>query len=109
MKRDLRELEAALATLDRQHLRRTRRTVESYPNPENRVEVIVDGRPLIDFCSNDYLGLAHHPKLAEAITAVARQGTGSGAAHLVTGHGREHARLEEALAAYTGRERALLF
>jgi len=110
MRRDPQEVKAALATLDRQHLRRIRRTVERYSESGNRTGVIVDGRPLIDFCGNDYLGLAHHPKLAEAMTAAAvREGTGSGAAHLITGHGLEHARLEESLAIYTGRERVLLF
>jgi 8-amino-7-oxononanoate synthase len=62
------------------------------------------------FCSNDYLGLAHHPELISALQAAAAQfGVGSGAAHLITGHSKPHQRLEEELAAYTGRERALLF
>ncbi|HXA93811.1 MAG TPA: aminotransferase class I/II-fold pyridoxal phosphate-dependent enzyme, partial [Steroidobacteraceae bacterium] len=69
-----------------------------------------DGRTLVDFSSNDYLGLAHHPAVAAAMSACAhRTGAGSGASHLVTGHGIEHARLEEELAAFLGRERALLF
>jgi 8-amino-7-oxononanoate synthase len=69
-----------------------------------------DGRTLVDFSSNDYLGLAHHPGVAAAMSACAvRMGAGSGASHLVTGHGVEHARLEEELAAFVGRERALLF
>jgi 8-amino-7-oxononanoate synthase len=64
----------------------------------------------VDFSSNDYLGLARHPQLIEAMTrAAGRHGAGSGAAHLVSGHGAEHAALEEELAAFTGRERALLF
>src|SRR5207302_11216636 len=62
------------------------------------------------FGSNDYLGLARHPAVAAAMSeCAARCGAGSGASHLVTGHGTEHARLEEELAAFTGRERALLF
>ncbi|MCX7512537.1 8-amino-7-oxononanoate synthase [Frateuria sp. STR12] len=67
-------------------------------------------RRLLAFCSNDYLGLAQHPQLIAAFKRVADdEGVGSTAAHLVCGHRREHAELEEALADWTGRERALLF
>ena len=70
----------------------------------------VDGRDVTAFCSNDYLGLADHPRVTEAfIEAAQRWGVGSGAAHLVSGHCREHRLLEEALAEFTGRPRALLF
>ena len=104
------DLAAALAQLDREHLRRSRRTVDGFVEPGNRVNALVDGQPVIDFCSNDYLGLARHPAVAAAMAACAEQlGAGSGASHLVTGHGAEHARLEEELAAFTGRERAVLF
>ncbi|MBV8741302.1 MAG: 8-amino-7-oxononanoate synthase [Sinobacteraceae bacterium] len=110
MKRRSSELRAALSAIDRQHLRRTRRDVERFPDPANRTLLHLQGRDVIDFSSNDYLGLAHHPELVEAMAAcAARCGAGSGAAHLITGHGIEHAHLEEELAAYTGRERALLF
>lgn len=62
------------------------------------------------FASNDYLGLAGHPALAAAaIDALQRYGTGAGASHLISGHHRAHAELEEALAEFTGRPRALLF
>lgn len=65
---------------------------------------------LIDFASNDYLGLASDPRVIEAQYQGARlQGAGSGASHLVTGHCRAHHELEEALAQHTGRQRALLF
>jgi 8-amino-7-oxononanoate synthase len=65
---------------------------------------------LLSFCSNDYLGLAQHPQLIAALTRAARQGgVGSTSAHLICGHRTEHAELEEALAVWTGRERALLF
>ncbi|RYD90112.1 MAG: 8-amino-7-oxononanoate synthase, partial [Sphingobacteriales bacterium] len=65
---------------------------------------------LINFCSNDYLSLAAHPKLQEAFTQAARQyGFGSGASHLVCGHSAPHQALEEELAAFTGRPRALVF
>src|SRR5687767_14692524 len=110
MKRDLRAVKRALSELDRQHLRRFRRTVEEISAPESGSCVVVEGRQLINFCGNDYLGLARHPALAAAMSEAAqRYGCGSGASHLVTGHGVEHERLEEELAAFTGRERALLF
>jgi 8-amino-7-oxononanoate synthase len=110
MRRESTALKAALSEVDRQHLRRRRHTVEAFPVEANRAEVVVQGRRLVDFCSNDYLGLARHPKIVEAFrAAAATYGCGSGAAHLVTGHGLEHAALEEELAAFTGRERALLF
>jgi 8-amino-7-oxononanoate synthase len=103
-------LEPALEEIERQHLRRRRATVETFPQPGSHTEVIVDGRRLVDFSSNDYLGLAAHPALAAAMAeCAARCGAGSGASHLISGHGREHAALEEELAAFIGRPRALLF
>jgi 8-amino-7-oxononanoate synthase len=110
MKRRSSDLAAALAQLDREHLRRTRRTVDGFTELGNRVSTSIAGQSLIDFSSNDYLGLARHPAIAAAMAECAtRTGAGSGASHLVTGHGAEHAALEEELAAFTGRERALLF
>jgi 8-amino-7-oxononanoate synthase len=110
MKRSWSEIQAALAHLDREHLRRARRTIDQFSEPGSRVAAIVDGRPVVDFSSNDYLGLARHPAVAAAMSeCAARLGAGSGASHLVTGHGAEHERLEEELAAFTERERALLF
>jgi 8-amino-7-oxononanoate synthase len=74
------------------------------------VRVIVDGTPMLSFCSNDYLGLANHPKIAQAMTAaIEKYGVGSGASHLVDGHHREHELLEQELAVFTGREKTLLF
>src|ERR1051325_48698 len=109
MKRDSSALKAALSDVDRQHLRRRQRTVESFPVEGSRAEVIVEGQRLVDFCSNDYLGFARHPKIVAAMCETgARTGVGGGAAQLVTGHGKEHAALEEEIAAFTGRERALL-
>jgi 8-amino-7-oxononanoate synthase len=71
---------------------------------------VVDGREVLSFCSNDYLGLASHPEVIAAFKRGADEyGVGSGAAHLVNGHTRAHQALEEELAAFTGRERALLF
>ncbi|OZB61932.1 MAG: 8-amino-7-oxononanoate synthase [Lysobacterales bacterium 14-68-21] len=87
-------------------LLRRARTVEHAEGPWLEIE----GRRLLGFCSNDYLGLAQHPQLIAAFKRVADdEGVGSTAAHLVCGHRREHAMLEEALADWTGRERALLF
>jgi 8-amino-7-oxononanoate synthase len=109
MKPNEQTLKDALHGLERLSLRRVRSTVEPDAGPDSR-RVIVDGRSLVDFSSNDYLGLARHPALAEAMCQSARRsGAGSGASHLVSGHGVEHAQLEEELAAFTGRERALLF
>lgn len=73
-------------------------------------QVMVDGTPLLAFCSNDYLGLANHPEVIDAWRAGAeRWGVGGGASHLVIGHSLPHHELELALAEFTGRPRALLF
>jgi len=72
--------------------------------------VQVSGKHYLNFCSNDYLGLANHPKIQEAmIDATRKYGVGSGASHLVCGHSEEHHALEHELAEFTGRDRALLF
>ncbi|GIZ12651.1 8-amino-7-oxononanoate synthase [Pseudomonas sp. NCCP-436] len=72
--------------------------------------VQVDGQKLLAFCSNDYLGLASHPEVIRALrTGAERWGVGGGASHLVIGHGAPHHELEQALAEFTGRPRALLF
>ena len=106
----MRSLEQAVAQLEAASLRRRRLTVESFAAPGTRVQLTVGGRELTDFSSNDYLGLARHPALAQAMASCARNaGAGSAASHLVSGHGREHQQLEEELADFTGRERALLF
>jgi 8-amino-7-oxononanoate synthase len=102
-------LRARLAQLAAQHLQRRRRTVTAIDSAAGPT-VVVDGRRLVNFCGNDYLGLNAHPALATAMSACAAiAGAGSGASHLVTGHGLEHEKLEEALAQFTGRRRALLF
>jgi 8-amino-7-oxononanoate synthase len=109
MKRQASALEAALAQLQAAQLRRARVTV-AHRAASGRSLRLADGRELIDFSSNDYLGLARHPALADAMArCAAESGAGSGASHLVTGHGAEHEQLEQELAAFTGRERALLF
>lgn len=100
------ELALELAERDAQHLYRSRRVVDSPQGPELRI----DGQDVLNFCSNDYLGLAADPRVSEALTEGAqRYGSGSGAAHLICGHSSAHHALEEELAAFTGRERALLF
>lgn len=69
-----------------------------------------DGQQLLAFCSNDYLGLANHPEVIAALRAGAEKwGVGGGASHLVIGHSTPHHQLEEALADFSGRPRALLF
>ncbi|QYZ66512.1 MAG: 8-amino-7-oxononanoate synthase [Gammaproteobacteria bacterium (ex Lamellibrachia satsuma)] len=90
----------------RDDLYRARRTVDGPQRPE----LLVDGRPMLSFCSNDYLGLANHPEMVRALQQGAgRYGVGSASAHLISGHSRAHEELEEALAVFTGRPRALLF
>lgn len=100
------ELDTGLAQLTAEGLQRRRRTLDSPCGPA----AVVDGRPLLAFCSNDYLGLAQHPAIVAAVqAAAARWGVGSGASHVVSGHARPHEQLEERLAAFVGRERALYF
>lgn len=87
-------------------LYRQRPLLESPQGPE----AVVDGRAMLAFCSNDYLGLANHPEVIAALRAGAeRWGAGGGASHLVIGHSGPHHELELALAEFTGRPRALLF
>ncbi len=102
----MQDLAGQLQQLRAQHLYRSRRLLEG---PQG-AQIRVDGRDMLAFCSNDYLGLANHPRIIQALqTAAQRYGVGSGAAHLVNGHSREHQALEEELADFTGRPRALLF
>jgi 8-amino-7-oxononanoate synthase len=99
-------LGAALSRRSVEGLYRQRLTLESAQGPTVRLQ----GREYLNFCSNDYLGLASHPKVIEGLRAAAVEyGAGSGASHLVCGHSRPHHQLEEALAEFTGRPRALLF
>ena len=89
-----------------QGLYRSRRAISSAQG----VELQLDGRRVVNFCSNDYLGLANHPTVVSAFkSAVDDYGVGSGSAHLICGHSMAHHALEEELAAFTGRDRALLF
>lgn len=100
------KLKAQLTEREQARLYRHRQVLES---PQG-VDVVVNGERYVNFSSNDYLGLASHPKVIEALADGARKwGVGSGAAHLVSGHSLPHHALEEELAEFTGRARALLF
>ena len=100
------DLESALERRRADGLYRSRRISDGPQGPERTV----DGRRVLSFCSNDYLGLAGDSRIATAMKrGVDRYGVGSGAAHLINGHSHAHHALEEELAEFTGRERALLF
>lgn len=102
----MRDLVAELGEIDRQGLYRHRRLLDS---PQG-ARVRVDGREYLSFCSNDYLGLAADPRIAEVAAESIRQGgLGAGASHLLSGHHRAHDDLERALARFAGLPRALLF
>jgi 8-amino-7-oxononanoate synthase len=102
----LQTLASRVAERERAGLLRHARTLDAVRG----VRVTVNGRELLNFCSNDYLGLAQDARIVKALQNAANEaGVGSTAAHLVCGHHREHARLEEALCEWTGREAALLF
>jgi len=104
------QLARSLTQLTTAHLRRRRRLIEAVPDPADPTRVQVEGRLLRNFCGNDYLGLAAHPALISAAAdCMSRFGFGAGASHLVSGHSLEHHALEQELADFTGRERALLF
>ena len=97
---------ARLAALAEQDLLRSRVVLDSPCGPDAQV----DGRHFVSFAGNDYLGLANHPEVGDALReGVARWGSGAGASHLVSGHQRPHEDLEQALAAFVGLPRALFF
>ena len=102
----MKDLAAELTRLQEEHLYRRRRIIDG---PQG-VHLNVGDKNILPFCSNDYLGLANHPEVVKAMqTGAARWGVGSGASHLVNGHSSAHHALEEELAEFTGRPRALLF
>lgn len=102
----MKDLKQALEQKEQQHLYRRRRVSVGPQAPQ----MVVDDQPLLNFCSNDYLGLANHPEVVAAFKRGADEyGVGSGSAHLVNGHSRAHHALEEELAEFVGRPRALLF
>jgi 8-amino-7-oxononanoate synthase len=100
------EIEARLAELKALGLHRRTRLVSGPQGPH----VLLDGKPVLLLCSNNYLGLADHPKVREAAAEAAmRWGVGAGASRLVSGTMTVHRRLEERLAEFKGQEAALLF
>mgnify|MGYP003488052549 FL=1 len=100
------ELAAQLQELKAAGLTRRRRVLES---PCGRIAA-VDGKNMLNFASNDYLGLAGNPEIAQAMADGAMQwGAGSGASHLVSGHLTPHEKLEQEIVAFTGFPRALTF
>lgn len=99
-------LSPELAELDAQKLLRKRRVVCG----SQSTQLVVDGKNYLSFCSNDYLGLANHPALMEAlIRGVKEHGVGAAASHLISGHMGPHQALEIALAQFVGLPRALYF
>src|SRR5687767_7147358 len=99
-------LAGGLAALERAGLRRQRRVLDS---PQG-ARATIDGRALANFSSNDYLGLANHPRLrAAAHAAIDAYGVGSGASPLVSGHLRAHEEAEQRFARFANLPRALLF
>ncbi|HWU35942.1 MAG TPA: 8-amino-7-oxononanoate synthase [Methylovorus sp.] len=100
------DLAAELAERASAGLRRQRRIIEG----PQATEVMANGKRLLSFASNDYLGLANHPRLITAMQqATQAVGVGSGASHLITGHHALHETLERALARFVGLPAALLF
>lgn len=100
------QLPHALAELEARGLARLRQVRDAPPGAWVRI----DGRDYLSFASNDYLGLANHPEIVQAVQlAAARHGVGAGAAHLLGGHHRLHHQAEHALAARIGLPAALLF
>jgi 8-amino-7-oxononanoate synthase len=102
----MKHLSAELNRLQQSHIYRSRRVLDGPQGPRP----LIDGRRMLAFCSNDYLGLANHPDVVAALKRGSdTYGAGSGAAHLITGHSVAHHILEEELADFTDRPRALLF
>ncbi len=100
------EIEERLAALEHAGLTRRLRLVSGPQGPT----VLLDGQPVLLLCSNNYLGLADHPQVREAAAQAAmRWGVGAGASRLISGTMTVHRRLEERLAAFAGRQSALLF
>lgn len=99
-------LDEELQALQAAGLRRTLRAVQQ----RHAGTVLINGERIADFASNDYLGLASDPRVARAASAVLQaEGTGAGAARLISGNHPIHDALERALARFKGCEHALLF
>src|ERR1017187_3518984 len=100
------EIEERLAELEQLGLYRRLRLVSGPQGPR----VLLDGKPVLLLCSNNYLGLADHPRVREAAAdAALRWGVGAGASRLVSGTMTIHRQLEDRLAAFEGRERCVLY
>lgn len=99
-------IEQTLLELEKKGLRRSLRRVES---PQGR-EIIIDGKRVLNFCSNNYLGLADDPRLAQAaVDSLNKEGFGSGASRLICGNMSSHQALERKLAQFKETEAALVF
>ena len=102
----MKDLANELDKLNEKNLFRSRRLLSS----AQQMEPIINGQKVLSFCSNDYLGLANHPKIIESFAQTATKfGVGAGASHLITGHHESHAALEQELAEFIGCEKVLLF
>jgi glycine C-acetyltransferase/8-amino-7-oxononanoate synthase len=102
----MRDIAERLEELRDRGLRRRLRLISGPQGPH----VTLDGRPVLLLCSNDYLGLAHHPRVRSAAAAAAeRWGAGAGASRLISGNMTPHRRLERRLSAFKGKDAALLF
>jgi len=102
----MKDLATELDKLRHENLYRTRKLIST----AQQVEPIINGKKVLSFCSNDYLGLANHPKVIEClVNAATENGVGAGSSHLITGHHKSHATLEKELAEFIGCEKALLF
>src|ERR671937_2859586 len=102
----MRDVANRLEDLRRTGLYRRRRLIEGPQGPR----VLLDGAEVLLLCSNNYLGLADHPRVRQAAAAAAeRFGAGAGASRLISGNMAPHRRLEERIAAFAGYDAALLF
>ena len=102
----IKQLKAELAERARAGLKRKRRLLQS----PQAAHVQMDGQAVLSFASNDYLGLANHPALIQALqSAAAEAGVGAGASHLINGHHQLHEAAEQALADFVGLPAGLLF
>ena len=102
----MKNLASELDSLKEKNIFRSRRLLSSH----QEIEPIIDGKKVLSFCSNDYLGLANHTKIKQHFQdAVKKYGVGAGASHLITGHHESHAALEKDLADFLACEKVLLF
>ncbi len=106
MRWTLRDFQGELNQRKQAGLYRTRRHISGPQQPM----LTVNGKPLLSFCSNDYLGLANHPANREALmNALSKTGLGGASSHLICGHHDAHHQLEERIASFTRRSSALFF